>query len=281
MKYKKILVIYKKPYSEAEKREDIITRKVVEPILESDKDVKIDWKYRVHLSKELISKYDLIMSFGGDGTFTEASHYIYDSTPIFGINSDYRPEDPDSSEGYLLSATKNDFPEQYEKLQKGELKEHKFNRLQAELNGKKLEHLILNEVFVAHIDPAIMSRMVVKVGDIEESQRHDGLFIVTAVNNWALLYGGEVLPLTSEKISYVSRGFLSGRLIPNPKLRKGVTDCIEVYSKMRNGKINIDGKHIEYPFGLGAKLKVYPLGKPLTVLGFDEEKRKYYIKRKD
>ncbi len=300
MKYKKILVVYKKPtldiYKkkskkelerkiaeegwdikdlEAEKREDVETRKVVEPVLKADKFVKVDWVYRANLSKELINKYDLIMTFGGDGTLLEAAHYIYDNKPVFGVNSDYRPEDPDSSEGFFLAANRHDFPENYKKLQQGKLKEHKFNRLRLELNGKKLEELVLDDVLVIHKHPAATSRMVVKDKGIEEFQKTDGLIIATAASNWAISYGGEVLPITSRKVSYVTKGLYVGRLNPHPKLRAGVTKKLEIFSKMREGMLYIDGKHIEYDFGLGAKLKAYS-GKPLKIIGFDEAKRKHY-----
>lgn len=301
MKYKKILIVYKKPLLEiyenksddlaklveegmdvkdleAELREDRETRDVVKKALENYKDVKVDWKYRAELSKKLVSKYDLIITLGGDGTLMEASHYIKDK-PIFGVNSDYRP-DSDSSEGFFLAANKHNFLEKYEKLQKGKLKTYKFNRLQLELNGKKLEELVLNDALIIHKHPAATSRMIVKDKGVEEFQKTDGMIIATAASNWAISYGGQVLPITSKKISYVTKGLYIGRLNPNPKLKTGITKKLEVFSKMREGMIYTDGKHIEYPFGLGAKLKVYP-AKPLRITGFNEEnRRQYYTKDK-
>ena len=301
MKYKRILVVYKKPLLniyrkkskkieellkegwaiedlEAEKKEFEITKKIVKPILESDKTIKVDWKYRANLSKELINKYDLIMPFGGDGTLIETSHYILDK-PVLGVNSDYRPDDPQSSEGFLLSANKHNFKEKYKKLQKGSLMEYPFNRLQVELNGEKLEELVLNDILVAHENPASTSRMIVKDHEIEEFQKNDGLIIATAASNWAISYGGMILPLTCREISYVTRGFYLGRLNPIPELKRGITYNLEVCSKMREGKIFVDGRHIEHHFGLGAELKVYPSKLPLTILGFEEEKRKYYTRK--
>lgn len=304
MELEKILVIYKKPLLdiyrkkskeelerlireenlnvkdlEAERKEDGEARKVVKKTLEGDKSIKVDWEYRAHLSKNLIDEYDLIITFGGDGTLIEASHYI-DDKPVFGVNSDYRPEDSDSSEGFFLAANKYDFPEKYRELKEEKLKEYKFNRLQLELNGKILEELVLNDVLVIHSHPAATSRMVVKDKDLEEFQKNDGLIIATAASNWAIKYGGEILPITSRKISFVAKGLYVGRLNPNPKLETGVTEELEVFSKMREGMIYVDGKHIEYPFGLGAKLEVCP-SKPLRILGFDEDKReKYYAVRR-
>ncbi|MBM3199531.1 hypothetical protein FJZ53_01250 [Candidatus Woesearchaeota archaeon] len=300
MKYEKILIVYKTPVLElyksknkelekmileegldvkdleAELEEDKEARKVVEETLGKDKDVKVDWKYRGELSKNLVKKYDLIMTFGGDGTLMEASHYI-SNKPVFGINSDYRPE-ADSSEGFFLAANKHNFPEKYKQLQEGKLKQYKFNRLQLELNGKKLEELVLNDVLVVHKHPAATSRMVLKKGNLEEFQKSSGTIIATAASNWAIKAGGKALPIEGKEFQYVTRELYIGRLNPNPKMETGTASKLEVFSKMREGMLYIDGKHIEHPFGLGAKLKVYP-GKPLKILGFNEENRKkYYVK---
>lgn len=298
MKYKKILIVYKTPVLElykkknkelekmireegldvkdleAELEEDKEARKVVEKTLREDKDVKFDWKYRGELSKKLVKKYDLVITFGGDGTLMEASHYI-SNKPVFGINSDYRA-DADSSEGFFLASNKYDFPEKYKQLQEGKMKTYKFNRLQLELNGKKLEELVLNDVLVVHKHPAATSRMILKDGDLEEFQKSSGTIIATAASNWAIKAGGEVLPIEGKELQYVTRELYIGRLNPNPKMETGITKNLEVFSKMREGMLYVDGKHIEYPFGLGAKLKVYP-AKPLKIIGFNEENReKYY-----
>jgi len=299
MKYKKILVVYKKPILniyrkknkelerliaeegldvkdlEAELNEHQITKRIVKKTIKEDREVKGDWTYRAYLSKKLIDKYDLIMTFGGDGTLIDASHYI-DDKPVFGINSDYRPKDPESSEGFYLAANKYDFPEKYKELQKGNLKEYEFNRLQLELNDKKLEGLILNDALVIHKHPAATSRMVLKDGDLEEFQKSSGTIIATAASNWAIKSGGTVLPITGKEFQYVTRELYVGRLNPNPQMEIGVTEELEVFSKMREGMLYVDGKHIEHLFGLGAKLKVYSANQPLIVIGFDEEKRKKY-----
>lgn len=302
MKYKKILIVYKTPVLEiykkknkeleklileegldvkdleAELKEDKEAREVVQKALGKEKDVKVDWKYRGELSKKIIKKYDLVMTFGGDGTLMEASHYI-GNKPVFGINSDYRA-DADSSEGFFLASNKYDFPEKYNLLQEGKLKEYKFNRLQLELNGKKLEELVLNDVLVVHKHPAATSRMILKEGKLEEFQKSSGTIIATAASNWAIKAGGKALPIIGKKFQYVTRELYIGRLNPDPKMETGITKNLEVFSKMREGMLYIDGKHIEYPFGLGKKLKVYP-AKPLRIIGFDEEKReKYYARKK-
>jgi len=301
MKYKKILVVYKKPVLDiyrqkgkkeleeflaegydikdlkAEVIENRITKKIVKNTLKAD-NVKVDWKYRAFLSKRLVNNYDLIITFGGDGTLLEAAHYIEDK-PVLGVNSDFRPDDPDSSEGFFLAANKYNFEEVYQHFKRGKISEHKFQRLEVELNGKKLEEKVLDEVFISHKDPAATSRMVVKYGGIEEFQKSSGFIIATPASNWTIKAGGEVLPIDSDKFQYVAREICLGRLNPNPKLEKGKSKSLEVLSKMREGIISLDGKHVRYDFGLGAKLKVSISKKPLRILGFDEEKReKYYAK---
>lgn len=49
----------------------------------------VDWKpvFRSDLSQP-IRDVDLVITVGGDGTLLQASHFIDDSVPVLGVNSD-------------------------------------------------------------------------------------------------------------------------------------------------------------------------------------------------
>ena len=51
--------------------------------------VSIDWEpvLRTSLSQP-IHDFDLVVTIGGDGTLLQASHFMDDSIPVLGVNSD-------------------------------------------------------------------------------------------------------------------------------------------------------------------------------------------------
>ena len=63
------------------------------------------------LNKKLFQNKDLIIAVGGDGTFLMASHFIFDKTPILGVNSD-----PRFKEGFFMTSEKNDFERKFKKF---------------------------------------------------------------------------------------------------------------------------------------------------------------------
>lgn len=313
MGYKKILIVYKKPvlevYSkrskevklmlkegrkledlEAEKYMHKKTLKLVLNTLENDREINFDKQkdmlYRADLSKDVIRKYDLIMAVGGDGTLMEVSHYCKEhEKPILGINSDYR-DAADSSEGFFCGANLYDFSEKYRELQEELINEHKLTRLKVQLrkNGKKwrtLDELVINDVLIAHENPPTTGRYIIFDKGIEEFQKSSGLIVGTPASTWctnvSLVRGGKVLQLENRKMQYVAREFSFGRLSCRQKLKTGVVTSLKVVSKMRKGKLWIDGEHVCYDFGLGLEAKITISPYTQTILGFDDSKRKYYI----
>ncbi|PRQ30888.1 putative phosphotransferase with an alcohol group as acceptor [Rosa chinensis] len=76
----------------------------------------VEWKALLRNDiRQPIHDVDLVITVGGDGTLLHASHYIDDSVPVLGVNSDpTRPEevlrhsnvyDATRSTGYLCAAT--------------------------------------------------------------------------------------------------------------------------------------------------------------------------------
>lgn len=54
----------------------------------------VDWEpiLRNNLSQP-ICNVDLVVTLGGDGTLLQASHFVDDSTPVLGVNSDPTQDD--------------------------------------------------------------------------------------------------------------------------------------------------------------------------------------------
>uniref|UniRef100_A0A2P2JEJ5 NADH kinase isoform X2 n=1 Tax=Rhizophora mucronata TaxID=61149 RepID=A0A2P2JEJ5_RHIMU len=80
----------------------------------------VDWEtmFRTGLSQP-IRHFDLVVTVGGDGTLLQASHFIDDSIPVLGVNSDptqleevqefSNDFDATRSTGYLCAATVKNF----------------------------------------------------------------------------------------------------------------------------------------------------------------------------
>ena len=58
---------------------------------------RVDFKPREHVRRADFIARDLVIVFGGDGTLTSLSHNIDASTPVMGVNSHPRSEDPTGS----------------------------------------------------------------------------------------------------------------------------------------------------------------------------------------
>ena len=79
------------------------TLELVKNTLKKNK-ISFDITRRDKLNRKLFRNKDLVIAIGGDGTFLLTSHYIFDKTPMFGVNSD-----PSCREGFFMVSEKKDF----------------------------------------------------------------------------------------------------------------------------------------------------------------------------
>ncbi|HEY9677022.1 MAG TPA: NAD(+)/NADH kinase [Drouetiella sp.] len=217
--------------------------------------IKRGVEYRSIARAELTSKItdvDMVISVGGDGTFLDASHFV-DSIPVLGINSS-----SSSSFGHFCLGNQKNLKEVLAQIEDGSLTTRNVLRLELWLNGSLLPELVLNEVLVAHSNPAATSRLFIQFGEDKEEQRSSGVWIGTPGGSTGSLRsaGGEVLPITDNRYMYIVREpcvrpgesykFLRGFLDHSEEMR--------ITSQMRTGVLHIDGQHIDYQFGLGDEL---------------------------
>jgi len=223
-----------------------------------------DAVYRAHL--RTTARYDLVISVGGDGTLLQASHLVAD-LPILGVNSD-----PRRSEAVFCAATRATFPMLLRQALAGRLPVRRLSRLQATLNGRPLWPLVLNDVLIAHNDPATMSRYRLAVGAHREEQKSSGVWVATAAGSSSaiLAAGGRRLPWTARRFQYRPRELYEGRL-NRSRLTGGILPAgrtVSVTWLMREGAVFIDGPHVRYPLRFGDRLVVRLSPRhPLRVLG--------------
>lgn len=219
----------------------------------SKRNIEFESIHRAELN-ERSQHQDLIITVGGDGTFLDASHSLR-SVPILGVNSA-----PGTSFGHFSIANRHNFVEILDRILADELIPERLLRLQLEINGKPLQELVLNEVLVAHSNPAGTSRYIIEIGEKEEEHRSSGMWIGTPAGSTGALKsaGGEIQNITDQHFQFVVREAWErpGQHFIFKKGKLARTQQITLISQMRTGALYIDGQHIEYPFPLGDELAV-------------------------
>ena len=231
-----------------------------------------DCLYRGDL--ESVSRYDMLLSVGGDGTFLEVARYTVD-TPVLGVNSD-----PSRSTALFCAATRTTIQQRLEALLAGTLRETRLARLQMSINETLLPHHALNDVLIAHVEPAAMTSYTLRLGTVSEDQKSSGIWVSTAAGSTAAIRaaGGRVMPLRSRKLQYLVREPYVGDG-SHYRLLKGFVSPDEVLyftSKMRRGGLFIDGPHLRVPLGLGDTLQVTTNATPVRVIGLDSARRQRF-----
>jgi NAD+ kinase len=204
---------------------------------------------------------DLVVAVGGDGTFLEVSHYVAD-TPLLGVNSD-----PAGSTGYFCTARSAEVRSLLADL--AAAPRTVLGRLLVERDGVPLPQLVLNDVLLAHANPAATVRYRIEAGGRTATYKSSGLLVCTAAGSTAWMYqeGGQVMPLASRALQYLSRGVRAER--------PAVVDELRVHSLTRQGLLYVDGPHLTHECGLGCELRLRA-GAPLTVVGDLAAKRRAY-----
>ncbi|NCG26252.1 MAG: hypothetical protein GWP42_01755 [Verrucomicrobiales bacterium] len=222
---------------------------------------EINMVYRSEITESVISSADLVISVGGDGTFLETSHYITDSTPILGVNSD-----PDRSIGFFCSCTGDNFEELFGNVDDGP--RTTLSRIALKIDGTSVGPPVLNDLLFANPNPAATTRYEVE----GQAYRNSGILISTAAGStaWSFQEGLDPLPLTSDKFQFIHRG--------TRELFAGITSSLKIDSLTRKGKLFIDGEHYSLPLCIGQSLEI-KCGQPINVIGDLEFKRSQFIQQ--
>lgn len=208
--------------------------------------------------------YDLVITIGGDGTFLEAARGVTDSV-LLGVNSSLS-----YSVGKFCVANINNFETIIKKILRKSFKPHRLHRLRLVFDHHFETIDCLNDVLVCHTSPAAMNRYILKVGRIKEEQRSSGVWISTPAGSSGAIHsaGGQIMKPTAKAIQYRPRElYVGGKW--KYRLKGGVLSArqsIEVISMMRQGKIFVDGTHVEFPFSIGISIKVSLSPNPLRTI---------------
>jgi len=211
------------------------------------------------------SRYDLIVTIGGDGTFLDAARNVTDQL-ILGVNSD-----PKWSVGQFCSASGKTFSLVLKKILSGRFKTTKINRIRLVVKGTTVKTNILNDILFCHRNPAAMSRYYLTVNGRREEQRSSGLWASTAAGSTSAIQsaGGRMLPLTSKRLQYKPRELYTASGERRYKLKGGFFNGkkgLKIRSLIPNGLIYVDGSHISYPLLFGDEAVLTQSSQPLKVV---------------
>jgi NAD+ kinase len=244
----------------------------IREVEEALEDLDAETVFRGGPRARIPTRVDLVVTIGGDGTLLDASHLIGHGVPLLGINSA-----PSHSVGFFCGAKKGQVAATLERALAGTLHATELTRMRVELNGKLLHARVLNEALFCHASPAATSRYILKLPSGEEDQRSSGVWIGPAAGSTAAQRsaGGKVLPLESDRIQYVVREpytpagghFRYARGLVN------AGDELLLRSKIREGKVFLDGHRHVHPVTIGDVLTMQRSAETLTVLGIANKRR--------
>ncbi len=223
---------------------------------------------KVEKLKNIDRQFKLVVSVGGDGTFLDCSHQLW-NTPILGVNSD-----PQQSVARLSGSHSGNFEQVLERHLSGQKKPALVWRLDFFINGKKNTVPVLNDILISTLSPGGTSRYILKAGKRSEEQMSSGVWVSSAAGSTAavLSAGGKAFPATAKKFQFVAREVYHRKFGTRNFLRGVFTagQTLEVVSYMRQGRIFIDGSNLVLLFNVGDRLKIKLSPRPLQVIGLKD-----------
>ncbi|CAN6694109.1 unnamed protein product [Malus baccata var. baccata] len=209
----------------------------------------VEWKPTVRSNlSEPIRDVDLVVTVGGDGTLLQGSHFIDDSVPVLGVNSD--PTQPEEVLDNILESQANP---------------SKLTRISIRVNSEVLPTYALNDILTSHPCPAALSRLSFKIKKDDQPcsllvhSRSSGLRVSTAAGSTAAMLsaGGFPMPILSQDLQYMVRepispgnaSSLMHELIKSHQSR-------EATWLSKEGVIYIDGSHVCYSIQDGNAIEI-------------------------
>jgi NAD+ kinase len=232
--------------------------------------VQAVWVRRAHAPFDP-GNAQLVLTVGGDGTLLGASHCV-GKTPLLGVNSA-----PSHSVGFFCGAQKGQVAAALSRALQGKLKAVRLARMAVLIDGRAVSTRVLNDALFCHQSPAATSRYILTLRGVVEEQKSSGFWIGPAAGSTAAQRsaGGKILPLTSEKLQLVVREPYTpeGERLRLTTALIAPNDELFMRSKIRDGRIFIDGPHESFEVDMGSKLVFRRSPESLFVLGLGPRRR--------
>jgi NAD+ kinase len=220
--------------------------------------------------------FDLVLTVGGDGTFLDAAQSVT-RAPLLGLNSS-----PLDSVGLFCGAAVETLPRILDAIAGDRLPPVELTRLGLSVGGRALPIRALNDILLTHANPGATSKFILDRRGKREDFKSSGIWVAPAAGSTAAIAsaGGTVLPLGSRGFQFVVRE----AYIPDGRRHRmtrgvlGPGETLVLHSKMRSGRIYVDGPHREFPFPLGAKAVISAKVPTLRVFALDRKRRERFAR---
>jgi NAD+ kinase len=196
-----------------------------------------------------------VVTVGGDGTLLAASHWVTGAL-LLGVNSA-----PRSSVGYLTLTRRASLARDIARIGSGALLPCPVARIEIELEGRRLPPA-LNDVLIAHEQPAATSRYRLRLGRRTAEHRSSGLWVATPTGSTAGIRsaGGQPMPLAERRLQFLARELYRARG-RGASLEAGFVEERQeliIESAMEAGWLFLDGARtaVRFPFGARATFRV-------------------------
>ncbi len=215
------------------------------------------------VKKDMLEDADLVITFGGDGTFVKAANLIENSY-ILGINAE-----PDKSEGALTTLKINEI-KKLKEIAKGNFKIQEMQRAKIILNEKVLDENAINEIYIGTVSQFHTSRYKLKFKEKQEEQRSSGVLVTTGAGSaaWFCSAGGKQFDCQDKKLKFLVREPYVGKRVFIPTLLEGEILPGEklILESTRDlwGVVSINDSI--YPFNTGDVVEIMLSEKPLKVI---------------
>ena len=177
-----VLVVYKKNF-------ESIHDDSLDHLKSSLEDAKSNHQLRVEIrARERVRRADfigrdLVIVLGGDGTLTSISHNIDESTPVMGVNSHPKTDDPNGSVGFYMDSTLDTFSNDLERALTGKAIVNDLPRLRAIIDSTSGNRYTtdpaMNELLIANTHQYAPSKYHLRRGNRSTDQQSSGLIFST------------------------------------------------------------------------------------------------------
>jgi NAD+ kinase len=223
--------------------------------------------YRARL-RPAMTAGKLVIAVGGDGTLLDTSHKIA-ASHVLGVNSD-----PVHSVGFLCASHRGTFEAHLDAILGGRWRPTAVRRLHGAIDDVPLPFPLLNDALVAHHNPAATSRYLIEHAGRTEDHKSSGVWISTAAGSTAAMAsaGGKITALDDDRCQVqVREPFVAdGPLLELASLWLPPNDQVVLTSKMREGRVYLDGPHEVLPLHMGARLVLHGRAPPLQLFATQE-----------
>ncbi|MCH2648092.1 MAG: NAD(+)/NADH kinase [Candidatus Poseidoniaceae archaeon] len=267
-----VLLVYKKNF---EGVHDESLQSIKDVLSSQSSTIRVDIRAREQVRRADFIGRDLVIVLGGDGTLTSISHNIDSNTPVMGVNSHPRSDDPDGSFGFYMDCDVDTFKDDLQAALNGDAIINRLPRLQATIettSGNKIKtDPAMNDVLIANTHQYAPSRYHLRRGEIDVKQHSSGLLFSTWLGQGAwfnqIARKSNLGTADESDTHYLVIARELDANVTDERYMSWTNKTTTITSDMHRGYVVPDGWD-EYQFNRGASITVDLSGPVLQLLTF-------------